>query len=73
MHLDTEQVESKSREELVHMLVKANEATYPHQTTAELREQVKYLQRCRHLLMWHDHATILGSGYILITVTVLYV
>lgn len=36
MHLDTEQVESKSREELVHMVVKANEATYPHQTTAEL-------------------------------------
>jgi len=73
MHLDTdEQLENKSREELVHMLVKANEATHPHQTTAELREQVKHLQRCRHLLMRHDHATILGSGYILITVTVLY-
>ena len=73
MHLETdEQLERKTREELVHKLVKANEPTNPSQTTAELRERVKYLQRCRHLLMWHDHATILGSGYILITITVLY-
>jgi len=52
MHLDTdEKLDSKSWEELVHMLMKANEATHPHQTTAEFWEQVKHLQRCRHLLM----------------------
>ena len=33
---------------------------------------VKVLQRSHALALWHDHSTILGSGYILITVHVLY-
>ena len=33
---------------------------------------VKVLQRSHALALWHDHSTIPGSGYILITVHVLY-
>lgn len=33
---------------------------------------LKSLQRTRHLALWHDHSTILGAGYILMTIHVLY-
>lgn len=59
MHLETdEQLESRLHDELIHKLAKANVAINPSQTTAELRDRIKYLQRCRHLLMWHGHATM---------------
>ena len=38
----------------------------------ELRMTLKQLQRTRTLAMWHDHATILGRGYIMLTVHTLY-
>ena len=38
-----------------------------------LRGRLKSLQRTRHLALWHDHSTIiLGAGYLLMTVHVLY-
>ena len=33
---------------------------------------MKQYQRTRTLTIWHDHATVLGRGYILITIHVLY-
>ena len=33
---------------------------------------LKQLQRSRKLVLWHDHSTILGSGYILMTIHTLY-
>lgn len=38
----------------------------------ELKTMLKTAQRTRTLAFWHDHATILGHGYILITVHVIY-
>ena len=38
----------------------------------ELRERVRCLQRSRTILFWHDHSTILGCGYVLVTVQVVY-
>ena len=35
-------------------------------------QKSKALQSNRHLSMWHDHGTILGQGYIFITVKVIY-
>ena len=35
-------------------------------------EALKNTQRCRSLVFWHDHSTILKSGYLLVTVHVLY-
>lgn len=37
-----------------------------------LQSKLKSLQRTRHLALWHDHSSILGAGYILMTVHVLY-
>ena len=34
--------------------------------------KLKYLQRTRHLMCWHDGATLTGHGYILITLCELY-
>ena len=36
-----------------------------------LREQLKALERTRHLVLWHDHSSVLSRGYILITLTLL--
>ena len=33
---------------------------------------LKQLQRSRTLVLWHDHSTILGSGYLLMTIHTLY-
>lgn len=39
---------------------------------ARLQNTLAQTQRTRHLVLWHDHATVLGSGYVLMTVHVLY-
>ena len=41
-------------------------------TTADLRSMLANYQRTRTLAIWHDHASILGSGYILVTVGVIF-
>ena len=41
-------------------------------STHELRDMICKHQRTRTLAMWHDHATLLGRGYILITIHTLY-
>ena len=41
-------------------------------TEANLRTKLSQLERTHTLGMWHDHSTILGHGYILITVSVMY-
>ena len=37
-----------------------------------LRERLKALERTRHLVLWHDHSSVLSRGYILITLNVIY-
>ena len=37
-----------------------------------IRHRIKFLQRYRHFVIWHDHGTIFGEGYIFITVKVIY-
>ena len=41
-------------------------------TDEDLRSKVKLATRQRYLAFWHDHATILGQGYLLVTVSVMY-
>ncbi len=36
------------------------------------RECLKKLQRSRTRVLWHDHSTIAGSGYLLMTIHSLY-
>ena len=38
----------------------------------ELCSMIKQATRNHHLAFWHDHGTILGQGYVLVTVSVMY-
>lgn len=38
----------------------------------EMKNKIKTLQRNLHIMIWHDHDTLFGHGYIFITVKVLY-
>ena len=40
--------------------------------TTEIQESTPSPQCQRHLAMWHDHATVLNKGLIMVTVHVLY-
>ena len=44
----------------------------PNATLEELQHSLSTLQRRRTLAIWHDHSTILQTGYILFAVWVLY-
>lgn len=44
----------------------------PNSSIEELQQAIKMLQRNRTLVMWHDHSTILQTGYILFAVWVIY-
>ena len=37
-----------------------------------LKKRLKALERTRHLVLWHDHSSVLSRGYILITLNVIY-
>ena len=39
---------------------------------AGLQTALAHVQRTRHIVLWHDHATVLGAGYVVVTVHVLY-
>ena len=41
-------------------------------TEEELRELLLQAQRSRSLCMWHDHATILKMGFVMVTVHIMY-
>ena len=41
-------------------------------TAQEMREKIAKSERTRHIAMWHDHSTILGRGYVLVTIKLLY-
>lgn len=38
----------------------------------ELRDLIRQSERCQSLCMWHDHATLLKLGFVLVTVHVMY-
>ena len=38
----------------------------------ELRNLIRQAQKSRFLCMWHDHATILKMGVIMVTVHIMY-
>ena len=37
-----------------------------------LRKRLKAFERTCHLVLWHDHSSVLSRGYILITLNVIY-
>lgn len=69
LHTD-EEISAMSVDDLRDMMSKWNEIS--PDCEHELRERVKELQRTRSLALWHDHATLLGIGVVMVTVHVVY-
>ena len=44
----------------------------PNSSHADLKQAITMLQRTRTLALWHDHSTILQTGYVLFAVWVVY-
>ena len=71
MHLNTdEEIDAMSVEDLQVMMSKWNEDS--PDCVDKLRDRFKELQRTRTLALWHDHATLLGLGIVMVTVHVVY-
>lgn len=73
MHLlSDEELAQMSHAALTEIAKQGNIYIDEEATTDELRQKISQCQRTRHIAMWHDHATVAGQGYIVITVKVLY-
>ena len=71
LHSDTE-IASMSRTDLKQTLRDHNIEFCDMNTDEDLRELLSQAERTRTLGIWHDHSTLLGHGYILVTVKVMY-
>ena len=62
------------RDKIVHELQQLNEFKSNNQNMekSDLLHKLKLLERTRHLMCWHDGATIGGHSYIVITISVMY-
>ena len=73
MHLPTDIEYQNMTESEVHAKLRCYNITVPDNiTTGDLRSMLANYQCTRTLAIWHDHASILGSGYILVTVGVIF-
>ena len=72
MHLlSDEAIDSMGLQELQNK-VKTYKQNVETTVCDELKATLKTIQRTRSLALWHDHATLLGRGYIMITVHTMY-
>ena len=67
-----EEIESMSREEIASFMVTVYHRAPPNASLADLQNTLSTMQRTRTLAIWHDHSTILNTGYILFAVWVVY-
>ncbi len=67
-----QQIDAMTREEAVSYLQQICKWPCDHTGTDDLRSLVKKDQRTRTLGVWHDHDTLFGHGYILVTIQVFY-
>ncbi len=71
MHLHTDnEIDELSDDELRTLLL-SKRIPLPEDNTS-LKELIKSSERTRTLGLWHDHSSILGRGYVLVTVKVFY-
>lgn len=73
MRLNTDsELEGMNREQILQLLSIAHHSTPNSWSTAQLQAEIMSIQRTRNLAIWHDHSTILKTGYILFAVWVVY-
>lgn len=71
LHTNLE-LQNMSKSELTHILNIASVVFDANAEDQELRDLSCKLERTRMLAIWHDHSTLLGKGYVMITVKNLY-
>ena len=73
MHVfSNNKIQNMSKQDLCEQLSLLQHQVSPNATLEELQHSLSTLQRRRTLAIWHDHSTILQTGYILFAVWVLY-
>ena len=73
MYLHTDQeLDNMSLDELKEQMKKRNIKLTETTTEPSIREKLKKSERTRTIAIWHDHSTLLGHGYILVTTKVFY-
>jgi hypothetical protein len=63
--------ENMTRLDVVKRLTELNEFDDSEGLTT-MKEKLKYLERTRHLMIWHDHSTVANHGHLLFLVSVIY-
>ena len=71
LHTDSE-INSIASVEILSVLNRAQVTFDTDADDDQLRVLLKKLERTRTLGIWHDHSTLLGVGYVLITVKIIY-
>ena len=67
------EIENMTKEDVIEYLMSINEdICNVDDDVEELKDRLKYFQRRRHLMMWHDGATICNHGHILFTCSEVY-
>jgi len=67
-----DQLRQLSREDLYSLLQTIGELIDNHSSFDDLCQLAAKRQRTCTLCAWHDHATILGNGFIMITIHVIF-
>ena len=71
LHTD-EELENMSGAEITRILNLAQVVIDDDADSQQLRELLQKLERTRTLAIWHDHSTLLGKGYVMITAKIIY-
>ena len=68
-----DEIEKMTKEDVIRYLTSINEDICSVDDDVEkLKDRLKYFQRRRHLMMWHDGATICNHGHVLFTCSEVY-
>ena len=67
-----EELTQKGIDELATILRSTNACTPSRLSSKEMQDVIISQQRQRSLAMWHDHATILRNGFIMVTLHRVY-
>lgn len=71
LHTNLE-IPNMSKSELTQNLNIVNVVFDPNAEDQQLRDLICKLERTRTLAIWHDHSTLLGKGYVMITAKIIY-
>ncbi len=73
MHLHSDEKIDRLNNAELHQLLASKRVTAPIDSTDnQLNKLIKRIERTRTIACWHDHSTILGKGYVLVTTKVVY-